>query len=466
MKSMPFNKYLLDFFRSWKTIDGTINSLKSILQWIDEKNRNVKVKIKKIPYAYDGFWHYEKEEMGIVNNSRSFFKITGLKSFDGDKSIHEQPIYIQREIGFLGIITKKINGVLYFLMQAKIEPGNINKIQISPTIQATKSNFTKAHGGKTPAYLEYFLNENKYDVIVDQIQSEQSSRFLGKRNRNIIIVVNDDIDVLDSHKWMTLGQIKQLMLYDNLVNMDTRTVISCIPFTLPNYTDDELKEIETLFLNKPFFESMFSKEHITTENQIFRYLNDVKMLDETSVKICDLFSLDNWKMSKGEFSSPNEDYKVIYADIEIEGREVKRWQQPLFEAVGKSVFALLYRIRNGKTEYLVKARKEAGCFDTIEIGPSIQASPTSNYESDSIEKLFKKKLDSKSGIVFKGLFSEEGGRFYHEENINVIMLVDEGEADELPRGYFWVDFFVLNHLVQFNNLLNIQLRNLLSILSL
>ena len=30
----------------------------------------------------------------------------------------------------MGILCKKIDGVLYFLMQAKIEPGNINKQQL------------------------------------------------------------------------------------------------------------------------------------------------------------------------------------------------------------------------------------------------------------------------------------------------------------------------------------------------
>ena len=49
-----------------------------------------------------------------------------------------------------------IDGRLYFLMQAKVEPGNVNKYQISPTIQATKSNFTRAHGGKTPLFFDYF----------------------------------------------------------------------------------------------------------------------------------------------------------------------------------------------------------------------------------------------------------------------------------------------------------------------
>ena len=209
---MSIEKSLKDIFLSWKTTEGTLNSIDNILRWVEEKNKNIQLNIKKIPYEYNGFWHYDEKEFGIINDSKSFFKIVGLRKTENGQSVIEQPIYVQDEIGYLGIICKKIGGILYFLMQAKIEPGNINKIQISPTIQATKSNFTRAHGGKTPAYLDYFMNENKYEVIVDQIQSEQSSRFLRKRNRNIIIVVEDDVDVLDSHKWMTLGQIKQLML--------------------------------------------------------------------------------------------------------------------------------------------------------------------------------------------------------------------------------------------------------------
>ena len=37
--------------------------------------------------------------------------------------------------------------------------------------------------------------------------------------------------------------------------------------------------------------------------------------------------------------------------------------------------------------------------------------------------------------------------------------------EHLPEGYFWADFQTLNILIQFNNCLNIQLRNLLSILN-
>ena len=44
------------------------------------------------------------------------------------------------------------------------------------------------------------------------------------------------------------------------------------------------------------------------------------------------------------------------------------------------------------------------------------------------------------------------------------MKIDKDEIKELPPGYFWADYQTLNILIQFNNCLNIQLRNLLSIL--
>ena len=65
---------------------------------------------------------------------------------------------------------------LHFLIQAKIEPGNVNKVQLSPTIQATHSNFTKVHKGAAQNTLN-ISGAGKHKIIFDQIQSEQSSRF-------------------------------------------------------------------------------------------------------------------------------------------------------------------------------------------------------------------------------------------------------------------------------------------------
>ena len=352
------------------------------------------------------------------------------------------------------------------LMQAKIEPGNVNKIQISPTIQATKSNFTQMHGGKKPAYIDYFLNAGDHTIIFDQIQSEQSSRFLGKRNRNTMIMVEEEVEALPSHIWMTLGQLKQLMKIDNLVNMDTRTVISCIPFSVDELNENDRRELWEVFSDKCLFESFFAERDSETFKKIFHHTNDYKMLYEGQNKIVPLNDLSSWSFSDNEIVCKNGySFKVIFADIEIEGREVTRWTQPLFEAVGMAVFGLITADFDGKTKFLVHALHEAGCFDGIELAPTVQLEAgTKESEYDLMTRFFFEALGNKENVKNDVILSEEGGRFYHEQNRNIVLRVSSDSVPDLPEGYFWVDFRTLNEMVQYNNVLNIQLRNLLSLL--
>ncbi|MBS5672628.1 MAG: NDP-hexose 2,3-dehydratase family protein, partial [Lachnospiraceae bacterium] len=409
---------------------------------------------------------YDEDAGEIRNKNRSFFAIKGFQRKSGNTVVLEQPVILQNEIGYLGIICKEIDGVLHFLMQAKIEPGNLNKIQLSPTIQATKSNFTQKHGGKKPKYLDYFINAADYEIIVDQIQSEQSSRFYKKRNRNIIIKVDEDIPLEKNFKWMTLGQIKELMKIDNLVNMDTRTVLSCIPYSTEHLTAAEKAEIQTCFRDEALYYSMFEP---TRENLIpilYRYINNYKMFAEGETRLVPLHELKDWEFTENEIHCKHDyDFKVVYCDIEMEGREVKQWTQPLFEAIGIAVFGLFTCVENGVRKFLVHAKPEVGCHDFIELGPTVQMEPSNkSNRKNELEEFFFTKLEEQQGIKKNVLLSEEGGRFYHEQNQNVIIEVEKEETGVLPEGYFWVDYATLNRMVQINNCLNIQLRNLLSLL--
>ena len=89
-----------------------------------------------------------------------------------------------------------------------MEPGNVNIIQLSPTVQATKSNYTKVHNGKQPEYLEYFTTSSKSRILIDQLQTEQGARFLKKRNRNMIVEVFGEITLSPDFIWLTLGSDK------------------------------------------------------------------------------------------------------------------------------------------------------------------------------------------------------------------------------------------------------------------
>ena len=90
-------------------------------------------------------WRYDAVNNAVSHTTGRFFSIKGLRvSGIGSKlGGWEQPIIDQPEIGVLGCIVKEVKGILHFLVQAKIEPGNINVVQLSPTLQATKSNYTK-----------------------------------------------------------------------------------------------------------------------------------------------------------------------------------------------------------------------------------------------------------------------------------------------------------------------------------
>lgn len=451
--------------KSWAATEGNVNTTADILDWVNRLNKEAKVSITECEAGDNSFWFYDDYVGEIHNRKRSFFSITGIQRYENNRLVAEQPIIVQPEIGYLGIICKEIDGVINFLMQAKIEPGNVNVIQISPTIQATKSNYTRRHGGVLPNYFEYFYNSKRYMVIYDQIQSEQAGRFYKKRNRNIIMMLDEDIEILPNYKWMTLGQIKQLMKIDNLVNMDTRTVLSGIPLMNCGFSKEELAAIEGEFTDKAFFHSIFTGGITANMSVIYQFLNNYKMFEEKKTVLVPLNQLRDWTVDDTGVTCNHEaDYMVRYYDIDITGREVKQWSQPLFKAIGKATFGLITRVVNGKKEFLVAGRPEIGSFDFIELGPSVQWEPTRKQQDDNeVDKLFRTKV-AQGKTKYHVILSEEGGRFYHEQNYNYVVEIEPEELATLPEGYFWIDYGTLNYMIQINNCLNIQLRNLLSLL--
>ncbi|MDR3363335.1 MAG: NDP-hexose 2,3-dehydratase family protein [Clostridiales Family XIII bacterium] len=457
---------------SWQATEGGANSTASLLAWIREQNEATQVQVEPCSITDDSFWFYDDYNGEVLNRKRSFFSITGMRRFENEHFVYEQPIIVQPEIGYLGILCKEINGILHFLMQAKIEPGNVNAVQISPTIQATKSNFTRAHGGRMPAYLKYFERKgNRCSVLYDQVQSEQGAKFFKKRNRNIIIEAFGEVEALPQFKWMTLGQIKALMRVDNLVNMDTRTVLSGFPFALYRLSDGDMGAYRAYFSEEAFYRSVLLRQPKDTVTRLCGAMNDFKMYMDIDAQKVPLFQLVDWDVEpEGIVCKHPAGFEVRYYDIEIAGREVMHWMQPLFKATGRATFGLIAKEIEGALAFLVALRSEIGTFDKVEIAPAIQwdteGPGAAAARADDVQGVFAAHLQSGEGIMLDVVLSEEGGRFYHEQNRNVILKVKGGELETLPEGYFWADFSGLCYLLQANNCLNIQLRNLLSLLPL
>jgi len=207
---------------------------KSIFNWLNNQKKKQILTVEKINLSKLSKWIYGKRE--IYHISKKFFKIAGIRIQSNfyNKKNWDQPIIVQNEIGILGII-KNVKTNKY-LLQAKVEPGNINKIQISPTVQATKSNYSRIHGGKTIPFLKFFKKKNKNFSL----QSEQAFRYYNKKNSNIITYVSKKIDIDEKFRWFSKIEIFNLLKEKNLINMDTLSVFSSfikkkkIDFSLKN----------------------------------------------------------------------------------------------------------------------------------------------------------------------------------------------------------------------------------------
>lgn len=135
---------LLSFLNSAFTFKNPFISTEGIFTWIHEQIENVHVEVNRIPFKNLKKWTHDKKEGTLRHETGDFFAISGInvQTNWGNIPKWEQPIIKQPEIGYLGFITQEFDGILYFLMQAKIEPGNVNHVQLAPTLQATKSNYT------------------------------------------------------------------------------------------------------------------------------------------------------------------------------------------------------------------------------------------------------------------------------------------------------------------------------------
>jgi oxidase EvaA len=463
----------IEFFKSAIFTDSAINSNLEINSWLERNKKKTKVSVMQVPINKLRNWVVEKNTGNIHHESGRFFSIEGIRvSTDwGLVKVWEQPIIIQPEIGILGILTKKINGVLHFLMQAKIEPGNINQVQISPTLQATKSNYTRVHNGRQPLLLEYFNGGKQVNVLLDQLQSEQGGRFFRKRNRNIIIQVDADEDVLvpDNFIWMTLGQIKNLMRQDNLVNMDTRTVISGITFgALNKHALDYMGAIDSNgFYAERIFRSIFDDEnYLNAFHELISWITGLKSKYELNVERIPLKNLRHWVYSNETiYHEKNKYFSVIGVNTSIAGREVVSWDQPMIKPAQEGLIGFIIKPIGGVLHFLVQAKLEVGNIDTIELAPTVQCL-TGNYRNNLNEynvPFIDTILNASQGkLLYSAMQSEEGGRFYYEQNRNVIVIEDEGFTPVLPENYCWMTYSQMLHFLQFNNYFNIAARSLMA----
>ena len=436
--------------------------------WLDQRLHATRFEVTRIPFGRMTGWYFEPDGGNLVHESRKYFSIEGLEvtTDRGDRDSWTQPIINQPEIGVLGVIVKSFEGVPHCLLQAKMEPGNLNTLQLSPTVQATRSNYTRVHGGRTVPYLDYFTHPRRGRILADSIQSEQGSWFLYKRNRNMVVEVTEDIPLLDDFCWLTIGQVHELLRVDHMINMDTRTVLACLPFEPTGRA--RRPEVDGAYQQALLNSVAREQRPMHTIDEILGWMTEAKARHRFARKYVPLSAVRRWRRGGSAISHEEGKYfDVIAVEVVAGNREVARWCQPMLTPVEQGRVAMLVRSIGGVLHLLVQVRLEAGVLNVAELAPTLQCNPknTADLPGHRRPRYLDIVLAADSAqIRYDAVQSEEGGRFYQADTRYQIIDVGEDFPLEVPDDFRWITVRQLNELLRHSNYLNIQIRSMLAAL--
>ena len=456
------------------TLLAGTNTLTEFHAWFAERLHVGKFEVNVAPLASLKGWSLDATSGTYGHDTGKFFKINGLQvqlETNGETRNWTQIIVNQPEVGLLGLLSKRIEGVIHVLIQAKMEPGNVGFIQISPTVQATRSNYTRVHGGRSPKFIKYFLEKVPGEILFDQLRSEQGTRYYRKRNRNLLLLLDDDVTVPDDKDffWLTLGQLRELHKIPNLVHLDCRSIIGAMPFAIP-YAPSNPDLISSG--NMDVIKSLQCDDSIAFHSQryLLSWLTNQKVNIIKHTELISIENVDNWsfdgvsiKHDKGRY------FDIIGIEVNSPSREVASWSQPLMKCVDGGIIGLIAQVHNGVLHFLIQARFEAGLIDSVEMAPTLQFTPK-NYEiptgnqKPNFVDYFKKHTDYERLVDTK--LSDEGGRFFKSEQRHAVIKIPSSEYLTIPDNYVWMTLSQLHYFGSMELTINIELRSLIFCLSL
>jgi oxidase EvaA len=208
------------------------SDIQRVLTWLKERQTSYPVSVEEVGVNDLEGWKVHPETGNIVHESGKFFSIVGVKvtgAADREVPSWSQPMLKQEEVGVSGVLMQTKGGVTQYLFYAKFELGNINRVQISPALQASEGNLSQAHKGKRPRLAEYF-DGTRGRLVKSVTGVEDGGRFYRKVNRSMLVEVDESeaVPITEDYIWLTLPQVKKLLLVDCVVNSLARNVCAIL----------------------------------------------------------------------------------------------------------------------------------------------------------------------------------------------------------------------------------------------
>ncbi|WP_339745637.1 NDP-hexose 2,3-dehydratase family protein [uncultured Rubinisphaera sp.] len=432
-------------------------SVKQLLDWREVESNRSRLQVQGIKLSQSGEWQLDSTG-SISHHSQRYFRMVGMNYFDiPRKQRLTQPMIDQPEVGMLCFLVSRQFGGWKILLQAKAEPGNVNGVQFAPSIQATCSNYQRVHQGEPVPYLDYALKSDFR--LYDQLQSEQNSRFLCKRNCNRVVKVSETFPTADTaYQWVPLNQLFPVLAQSHVINTDARSVLACWLLSNPDILSKsklrqgELQLLNSLVADRPLHDSGDLQHWLDSLNAKWK-------LDRQQIPITELGG--SWNWDDGNLTSHNHAFSVRQIAVQCQTRENPAWDQPIIAANKPTNLTTVVSMINGSLHLLLQARLEAGNRDGFELTTTIQAE---SIEAQSVEESkYAENLPSVTTSLLRFANSEEGGRFDQCISEYEILWAEANDVLESPF-HRWVSLSQISGWLKKTNFITNELRSTLSAL--
>ena len=369
----------------------------------------------------------------LAHQSKGFFYVTGVQN-TLENSEQFLMLY-QPQSALTGLILCKRDNAIYVLLQARVEPGNTGVTQFGPTIQSTSANYLRLHGGKSTSYLDNFLTYHPgTNLLQFSIQFDLGGRYFQKSKFHHYLEVDDFLPTEENMIWASLEAIRDSQATSNFLNTDLRSLLGIYDwdsYLFSDYRMDLTGPDASLFMEQ---------------------VSKIRSKGKSIYRLISLDRMENWSISEyGIMNHEQNDPFVSMYEFECTNREVIKWTQPLYCANGIGLAQLVVRQVRSSYEYLVTIDHEIGISGRLVVLPSTLFYPGENIDKKIKEPVFREIMQS-----------DEGGRFFRNETLNQVLLVDRA----IPINYnqLWISQDFLKYLLSTSNLVSIQLRQLSSLI--
>ncbi len=401
------------------------------------------------------------EDGALVHRDGGYFAVRGAR-VEGRGSVWDAlhlPIIDQPEVGLLGFVVAPGPDGAMWLLQAKSEPGSVGWVQVGPTVQATRSNYARRHGGAPTRFLGCFRRPD--GTVRGSDHSEQGSRFLGKMNRNATVGAPEPFDPGHPNwRWFASAPLREALAGDFRVNTDSRSVIATGDWSLlrkgPLFEGDSWAGAALAPLRALLARGMAAPDEGGDPPGLARA---VAAAPATRLSLCPFPGLPGWRWTGGRLEpcgAMTLAGGVGLLAVEAPGREVPSWDQPFLLPSGEQRACLALALRGGFVAAALRPVAEPGFRGRVELGPT--------WQSDGDAPAAAGEVLADRAPTLAVLQSDEGGRFLKAVTRYEVHLIDEAEAAALGPGVAWTTLPAVARLCRTPGRTTNEARSLMSLL--